>query len=174
MVVASGHGVSGHGASEELQAAAAADFKRHTLASFDTQLACVVYVASLRDYNTGRYYHDGLAALYGPAAAEMALASCHDALFQQVVRMSAAELVSDLIGFIEQTDGSRNEILQSWQTLKAYQTLIPLRSDSVSTQLFMSNMNIAVMILRLREIRKSAMPGQSPDSGAKVDEVSPG
>jgi hypothetical protein len=136
-------------------AAALADFERRSLASFETKLASLVYVASLRDYNTGLYRHDGLIALYGALPARAALESCHRQLFQQVAAMPASELLSEFSEFIKTADAGYEQVLESWQTLKAYQTLIPIDSDQVSAELFISKMNITLVILHLRHIRKT-------------------
>ena len=40
------------------------DFTLNTLAEIDGPFARLVYVASLRDLSSGRYEHQGLAALY--------------------------------------------------------------------------------------------------------------
>ena len=36
------------------------DLQGHTLRGIPGEIARLVYLASTRDYNTGRYYHDGL------------------------------------------------------------------------------------------------------------------
>ena len=41
------------------------DLRRRTLARFERSLDRLIYLASTRDYNTGIYYHDGLAASFG-------------------------------------------------------------------------------------------------------------
>ena len=44
---------------------AAEDLRRRTLATVQEPLDRMIYLASMRDYNTGLYHHEGLAARFG-------------------------------------------------------------------------------------------------------------
>ena len=41
---------------------AADDFRRRSLTGYPRPLDRMIYLASMRDYNTGLYYHDGMAS----------------------------------------------------------------------------------------------------------------
>ncbi len=128
------------------------DLEHHTLASIDTLLGRVIYIASTRDCNSGNYVHEGLSLRYNPLVAQEALASFHQALFAQLVRVSLADLVSELSAYFESLETDRAQILRSWQELRAYQLLVPSGSDSFSSDLFTSNMKLALAILRARQM----------------------
>jgi hypothetical protein len=57
--------------------AAADDFRRRTLSHAPRALDRLIYLASMRDYNTGLYHHEGLAARYSQEAACEAVSDCH-------------------------------------------------------------------------------------------------
>ena len=56
---------------------AAEDLRRRTLPSVKDPLERMIYLASMRDYNTGAYHHAGLAQRFGDDVAGEALAECH-------------------------------------------------------------------------------------------------
>ena len=50
------------------------DFEERTLPGLEGYFCQLVYLASLRDYNTGRYHHYGLESRYSPEAIDAGLA----------------------------------------------------------------------------------------------------
>ena len=57
--------------------AASEDLRRRTLPQTSGALDRMIYLASMRDYNTGLYEHQGLAARFSAEVACEALADCH-------------------------------------------------------------------------------------------------
>ena len=53
------------------------DLQNRTLDRLDGDFAKLVYLASTRDYNTGRYAHDGLSFRFSEPVAERVLAAAH-------------------------------------------------------------------------------------------------
>ncbi len=70
---------------------AAEDVRHRTLSGLPQVLDRLIYLASMRDYNTGLYYHDGLAARFSQEVACEALADCHREVFRQLVACSLRE-----------------------------------------------------------------------------------
>ena len=70
---------------------AAEDLRHRTLSALPQSLDRLIYLASMRDYNTGLYYHDGLAARFSQEVACEALADCHREVFRQLVACFAGE-----------------------------------------------------------------------------------
>lgn len=56
---------------------AAQDLRERTLAALPNSLSKLVYLASMRDYNTGQYHHAGLLDSFGDRAATEAMETCH-------------------------------------------------------------------------------------------------
>ena len=70
--------------------AAAQDLRRRTLAQMPQALERLIYLSSMRDYNTGLYRHEGLALRFSEEAACEALADCHREAFRELVACSLA------------------------------------------------------------------------------------
>ena len=56
------------------------DLLRRSLSPISGDLARLIYLASTRDYNTGKYHHDGLAAHFSSEIACQALELAHQVL----------------------------------------------------------------------------------------------
>jgi hypothetical protein len=125
------------------------DLKKHSLAPLRGEVAQLVYLAATRDYNTGKYYHDGLAARFTQEIAGQALAECHKEVFQKIVDTPLENIVLQLEEYIK-GGYPENEILNTWRTLEPYRVIIPLSCDPLSAKLFCSNFMIALAILESR------------------------
>jgi len=127
------------------------DVESRTLAKIPGDIAKLVYLCSTRDHNTGRYYHDGLSMTFGRDVADEALARCHDNTFKKLLYKSLAEMVDSLESYFDATGQPRERILHNWQKLQAYHVLIPALCDSLSAELFVSNIRIALAVLNHRD-----------------------
>ncbi len=127
------------------------DLEGRTLAKIPGDIAKLVYLCSTRDYNTGRYNHDGLSMTFGPEVADAALARCHEKTFQGVLHKSLAQIVASLERYFESTGQPRDRILQMWRKLQAYHVLVPAACDSLSAEFFLSNIKIALAVLDHRD-----------------------
>lgn len=125
------------------------DLKKRSLAVLRGDIAQLVYVAGTRDYNTGQYYHDGLAACFTPEIASKALAQCHQECFRRVVEASMRELVTQLDEYIK-SNRAPVGFISIWLSLEPYRVLTPLACDPFSAKLFCSNFKIALSILESR------------------------
>jgi len=72
------------------------DLADRTLAKIRGDFARLIYLASMRDYNTGEYHHEGLACRFTECVAGRAIASCHRDAFRRLVLCSLKELVEQL------------------------------------------------------------------------------
>lgn len=131
--------------------AAIADVKKHTLPGLPGDIARLVYLAATRDYNTGRYYHEGLSHLYTQEFAARALQECHNDVFQDLVRLSIEDLLVQFELYVSSGCAQADEFIDFWEKAEPYRVAIPLTSDPISAQLFNSNVKIALAILRYRE-----------------------
>src|SRR5260370_24771480 len=71
------------------------DLLRRSLSKIKGDLARLIYVASTRDYNTGKYRHDGLAARFQAEIAGQALEMAHREIFHRLAEGSLRELVGE-------------------------------------------------------------------------------
>jgi hypothetical protein len=133
---------------------AADDLRRRTLSHFERPLDRLIYLASTRDYNTGIYYHDGLAAAFGEDAACQALAECHREAFRQVIGSSLRDLVQQVEEYIESVHLTRGAFVAAWQKLEPYRVTVPLESDPLAAEFFFGNLRTALAILDSRQQRR--------------------
>ncbi len=95
--------------------AATDDMRRRTLASIARPLDRLIYLGSLRDYNTGVYYHDGLASRFSEDVVCEALADCHREVFRQLFSAPLEDLVEQLEGYVNSTHAGPVEFIAAWQ-----------------------------------------------------------
>ena len=130
--------------------AAIADLKKRTLPGLPGDIARLVYLAATRDYNSGRYYHEGLAHIHTQEFAARALQECHNDVFQDLVRSSIEDLLGQFELYVSSGCAQADEFIDFWEKIEPYRVAIPLTSDPISAQLFNSNVKIALAILRHR------------------------
>ena len=124
------------------------DFEERTLAVMEGQFSRLVYLASLRDYNTGRYHHYGLESRYAMEAVDEGLHQCHERVFEELVALPLKEQTEDLLNFFESLKEDKSRLVMVWKRLKSYQILAPERCHPLARELFDRNIDIMLRILR--------------------------
>jgi hypothetical protein len=127
------------------------DLLRRSLSKIPGDLARLVYLASTRDYNTGTYHHDGLAARFPAGAASKALEVAHRDVFYKLAACSLEELVDEVHIYVSSSGQSRDDVLHAWQKLEPYRVAVPVDLNPAVARLFISNVRLAVAILRRQE-----------------------
>ena len=140
--------------------AAADDFRRRTLAEIPQPLERLIYLASMRDYNTGLYYHHGLALRFSEEAACEALADCHREAFAELAAASLEDLVYELETYLKSTRVAASDFIAAWRGLEPYRVAVPVGIDSLSGELVFSNLKVALAILAAR-LMAQPKPGAS-------------
>ena len=135
---------------------AAEDLRRRTLSNFPRPLERLIYLASTRDYNTGIYYHDGLAGKYGEEVTCQALAECHREAFREVVGTGLRDLVGQIEAYITSVHLTTDMFIAAWKTLEPYRVTVPMESDPLATEFFFANLRTALAILGGRQASHSA------------------
>lgn len=130
---------------------AIADLRNFTLSRLPGDFSRLVYLASSRDYNTGGYYHDGLAFHFSEMVVSKAFAECHREVFERLVYASLEELIEELRNYISSTDERPEEFLKSWKHLGSYRITIPSECDELEAEVFLSNVKMALAILQTRQ-----------------------
>jgi hypothetical protein len=126
----------------------ARDFKERTLVGVHGQFSRLVYMASLRDYNTGRYHHFGLESRYAPEVVNKGLHQCHMEIFGELVTLPLKEQTEDLLNFFESLKEDKTRLVMVWKRLKSYQILPPEGCHPLARDLFDKNIEIMLRILR--------------------------
>src|SRR6266852_4266018 len=127
------------------------DLRNRTLKRLPGDFSRLVYLASSRDLNTGRYSHDGLAFHFSESVASKAMAACHTEIFDRLVFCSLEELIAELRKYISLTEVRPGDVLRSWKNLGSYRVTIPSECDKLAAEIFLSNVKIALEILQTRQ-----------------------
>src|SRR5581483_6736601 len=101
------------------------DSWRGELSHIETSYGRLVYLAGLRNSDTGRYEHHGLVTSSG-GDANRALRQVHEAMFKEWVSYSLERKKADVelyIAGIERVD--RADLIDAWLRLTPYKNLVP-------------------------------------------------
>jgi len=128
------------------------DFERHTLEAIRGRFSRLIYLASLRDHNTGSYHHYGLETRYSSAAVDEGLRHCHAEVFADLLALSLQEQTQDLLRFFESLKAERKRLVEVWQQLRAYQILPPQNCRPLARELFSKNVEVILEVLRQTEL----------------------
>lgn len=127
---------------------ALADYVSETvLETLPNDLTRMIYLASLRDCNSGIYLHPELSHQRGVQAADGALRACHEQVFHRLLTTRLAEYVIQLQEYIRYTRGELFTVLKTWRSLQAYRATVPISALSTSTELFFLNVAIALEVV---------------------------
>jgi len=133
-----------------------ADLGHRTLAHMRRSLDRMIYLSSMRDCNTGMYYHEGLAGRFSHEVACEALARCHFEAFLELSSTSLADLVSQMEGYAASTHSSALEFIAVWKRLEPYRVAIPVDMDPLLREVMFSNFKLALAIWETRLRNRSA------------------
>src|SRR6266481_2632208 len=128
--------------------AAKEDLRLRTLEPIGYDFGRLTYMSSLRDFNTGDYYHQGLAHSFSEQAASAALAACHQEIFYRLVSSSLESLVAEVERFMRSSPHDWEKTVNAWETLEAYRVMVPSVSNRLVADLFRSNVKVAMEVLK--------------------------
>src|SRR2546425_1217878 len=127
------------------------DLVNRTLAKLGGDFARLIYLASTRDYNSGHYYHDGLAFHFTEEATGSALAAAHKQVFSNLARSPLQDFVRQFERYLHSAPAQSTDLLRTWGRLEPYRVLIPAECNPLTTDYFISNVKIALAILQSRQ-----------------------
>jgi len=140
-------GSSKRGEETGFDRSAASDLWRHTLSQIPTTFGRLVFLATLRDPNTGAYAHFGFAQRVGEEAADGALRNSHWQCFSEWLSFSLEEQKADLDLYLSSINSDRKTILETWTRTKPYRNLIPATAIEVERRLYNSDLETLLELL---------------------------
>ena len=118
------------------------------LSRIPTSYGRLVYLAGLRDPNTGKYEY------YGTSPTEMAVANrrlerTHEQIFTHWVRLTLEKKMSDVEAYIEGiAHVDRRELIDAWLRLTPYKNLVPASIQGPERQRHVSDFEAILGLLK--------------------------
>jgi len=126
--------------------------KELILADLPNDLTKVVYLASLRDCNTGHYFHPQISRQNDSTSASHALRLCHEEVFARLMVMPLSEYVTQLGGYICYARADEARVIDTWKSLAAYRATVPLQASALDAEFFFGSVEAALVVLQARRL----------------------
>ena len=121
-----------------LDRGAISDLWRNTLSQIPSVFGRLVYLSALRNLNTGRYEHHGLALVFGAEEANRALKKSHGQAFTEWLSFDIEQQKADLDLYISALFEDKRTVLETWVRLSPYRNLLPSSARSMEKRLYLS------------------------------------
>jgi len=122
------------------------------LADLPNDLTKLVYLASLRDCNTGHYFHPQISQQNDSTSASHALRLCHEEVFARLTATPLSEYVTQLGGYICYAHADEARVIDTWKSLAAYRATVPLQASALDAEFFFGSVEAALIVLDARRL----------------------
>jgi hypothetical protein len=140
--------MKGTEANESLDRRAVADVWRHTLSQIPSVFGRLVYLSGLRNPNSGRYDHHGLALVFGADDSNRALKKSHTQVFAEWLSFNLEQQMADLNLYLSDLPEDKKTVLQAWTKLAPYKNLLPSNAKPVEKRLYLSELQTMLELIR--------------------------
>lgn len=131
-----------------LERGAPSDLWRNTLSRIPTLFGKIMYLASVRSPETGKYEHHGLALLFGEKAADQAMRRSHEECFAQWLGFTLAEQKADLDDYLAGHPADRRTVVENWLRLAPYRAIAPAACRGSEKRLFIADFEALLLVLK--------------------------
>lgn len=146
----------------KLERSALADFCRHTLSHIPTVSGQLVYLAGLRDVNSGTYKHHGLADAFGRDEAARALRESHHTVFSSWLSLSLAEKDRDLRDYLVLLDDPQEQVVAHWLHSGVFRSYVPPSAGVLETELFCTEWQTLLQLHHNEFVRRRQRSAPAP------------
>ena len=108
----------------------------------------MAYLARLKNPETDKYEHHGLAAVFGEEAAEDALRRSHMDVLEEMLNMSILDQKDDVDRYLEGLPQSARRLLANWDKSKGYEAILPPATSAAQKELFDGNLGLIIKHLK--------------------------
>jgi hypothetical protein len=134
-------------ANDALDRSVASDLWRNTLSQIPSLFGRLVYLAALRNPNSGRYEHHGLALVFGEDEANRALKKSHSQAFREWLTFNLEQQKADLDLYLSALVEDKRTVLTNWLELASYLTLMPATIRGVEKRLYLADLKALLDLL---------------------------
>ncbi len=136
------------GRSNILEKDAGSDLWRHTLSQIPSTFGRLVYLSSLRNPNSARYRHDGLAQIFGEDEANRALRKSHNQAFAEWLAFNIEQQKADVDLYLSALFEQKVAVLRAWINLTPYRSLIPNSAKTIERRLYLADFQAILGLLK--------------------------
>lgn len=124
------------------------DLWQRTLNQIPSQFGRLVYLSRLRNPETERYEHYGLAAVFGKESAETALQESHNEVLSQWLAHSLGRQIEDLEAYLAGLQQSRKRLIGTWLKARSFMSFLPAAATPAQSSLYEANLDLILKHLK--------------------------
>jgi len=125
-----------------------AELWSRTLLQIPSAFGRMVYLASLRDPNSGQYQHFGFSQRFSEREADKTIRRSHNNIFMDWLCFSLEQQRIDLEKYLDSLSEDRRTILANWLEWPPFMNWIPAQSRPADRELFRSDLEIVLELIR--------------------------
>lgn len=126
----------------------AEDLWRRTLSMIHSVFGRLEYLARIRNPNSGRYEHHGLALVFGEDEADQALRTSHLTVFREWLSLDLERQKADLELFLVEQPTDRRTMVETWRRLAPYRGLPPVSASAPELELYLGDLELLLETIR--------------------------
>jgi hypothetical protein len=138
-----------------------ADLWKHTLSRIPSIYGRLVYLASLRDPNSGFYRHHGLGLAFGREDSARALRESHEQVFVEWLSLPLPSKSSDLKEYLAGLEENSAVVAATWLRSGHYRNLVPDRATRAQKAQFLQESGTLLEMIRNAYGAGSPFPGSA-------------
>jgi len=131
-----------------LERNALADLWKHTLSQIPSIYGRLVYLASLRDPNSGIYRHHGLSAAFGREESLSAMRKSHEDSFQEWLTLPLPSKSEDLVAYFQNVDENPRQVIAYLARATPYLSQAPDSASPAQRRQFKMEMEILLELIK--------------------------
>ena len=137
------------GVANEFHRSPAGDLWRRTLTQIRTRFGRLAYLASLRNADTGRYQHHGMALEFGEDETDLAIRQSHMRCFSDWLSLNLEEQKIDLDQYLRDLGTDLATVISNWLRVAPYKAFPPAEAGSPEYRLFETDLAVLMEVFRI-------------------------